>query len=605
MPTAILVEVNFSVPDAAQGGEGAMATSEIEAQLQRILTSNLFSGSQRLCRFLRYLVDRAQENDLERLKEFVVAMEVFDRPSNYDPSVDSIVRVEARRLRTKLKSYYEGPGARDPVLIALRPGSYAPVFKRLEPESIPALPAHPAPASSSNLVRNSVIAVLPFVNTSPEPEQDYFCDGMTEEIISRLGMVQGFTVVARTSVFMFKGQSQDAREVGAKLGAHIIVEGAIRKAGQHLRITAQAIDVRSGHHLWSERFSRQLEDVFAVQEDVAEAIAAALHTHLPQHGSHAVHPPPLDAYLDFMRARHVLNEGSVPDLQIALDQMRNLTRLYPSYGEPFAGIANALAGVTAFGVVSGVAALPELRHNAEIAVRLNPESSIGWMVMAGLSAHWEGDWTEAETRFRRAIHLQPSNGSALLWYGLVLATLGRAEDAARQMKAAVLLDPLSAQSHSHAGIAAYLNRDLEGARFALERALKIRRDFPDATLFLALMHLQRQEPDSAMEVLGYGEPSILHLGALAAAHGQKGDRASANAIAASLRQIQASTFVSPLAFCFAELGSGNLDEALRLLQDAIRDHCILAQLTAASPFVDPLRGLSGFAKVRQGMHLPG
>jgi adenylate cyclase len=596
-----LVDSSFS--ELANGGAGSLQRPQIEAQLQRILKNELFLGSQRLCRFLRYLVDRALANELDQLKEFVVAIEVFDRPSNYDPSVDSIVRVEARRLRTKLKAYYEGPGVNDPVLIALRPGSYAPVFKQLE-QNIKPSPVSCAIALSAKALTHSVIAVLPFVNTSPEPEQDFFCDGLTEEIISRLGAIQGITVVARSSVFTFKGRNQDAREVGAKLGANIIVEGGIRKAGQQLRITAQVIDARTGHHLWGERFSRQLEDVFAVQEELAEAIATALHVHLPQQPAAAVLPPPVDAYLEFMRARHVLNEGSVADMQVALDQMRDLTRRYPNYADPFAGIANSLVGVTAYGLVSGLATLPDLRHNAATAVRLNPESSIGWMIKGGLSAHWDGDWSEAETRFQRAIRLQPCNGPALLWYGLILAMLGRAEDANREVKAAVLLDPLSAQAHSHAGWATYLNRDLQSATLAFQRALAIRRDFPDATLFMGMIHIQREELNSAVEVLGQGEPSPLHLGLLAAAHGRNGDSQTSKAILESLRQMQAATFVSPLAFCFAELGGGSPEKALNLLRDAIRDRCILAQLTAMSPFADQFRHLPGFAKVREEMRLP-
>lgn len=243
-----------------------VSAESVRAQLGRILASDGFVSSQRMCRFLRFVVERTLENDTDRLKEFVVAMEVFDRDEKYDPSIDSIVRVEARRLRTKLKSYYEGPGSDDPVLIGLRPGKYVPLFRTVTPSAKQV--ANTAPIAPER-GEYTTIAVLPFVNMSPEPEQDYFCDGMTEEILNVLASIEGLAVVARTSAFQFKGQALDVRDIGQRLGAHVVVEGSVRKAGPQLRITAQAIDAARGIHLWSETYRRELKDVFAIQEEMS------------------------------------------------------------------------------------------------------------------------------------------------------------------------------------------------------------------------------------------------------------------------------------------------------------------------------------------------
>ena len=252
-------------------GDTVPATAVCE-QLARIVNSPVFISSPRLCRFLTHIVNRTMHGGAGNLKEFSIAMEVFDRTSEYDPNIDAIVRVEARRLRAKLKAYYiNGPGRNDPVLIALRPGTYVPIFRSLgiQPED------RQRDRAAIQLGAGS-IAVLPFVNMSPEPQQEYFCDGMTEEIINSLTQVTDFKVIARTSAFQFKGMSVDIREVGRRLDADLVIEGSVRKSGDQLRITAQAIETESGHHLWAETFRRELKDVFAIQQELAQSVVGLL-----------------------------------------------------------------------------------------------------------------------------------------------------------------------------------------------------------------------------------------------------------------------------------------------------------------------------------------
>jgi TolB-like protein len=257
-------------------GPGAVPALAVCEQLARIVSSQVFISSARLCRFLTHIVNRTMHSSAGDLKEFSIAMEVFDRTSDYDPSIDAIVRVEARRLREKLKAYYTNdPGRNDPVLIALRPGNYVPIFRWLEKQ-----PEDRREDGAAIELGAPSIAVLPFVNMSPEPEQEYFCDGMAEEIINSLSHVEGLKVIARTSAFQFKGMSIDAREVGRLLDADVLIEGSVRKSGDQLRITAQAIQTESGHHLWSETFRRELKDVFAIQEELAQSVAGLLRLHM-------------------------------------------------------------------------------------------------------------------------------------------------------------------------------------------------------------------------------------------------------------------------------------------------------------------------------------
>ena len=238
---------------ANSAADDPVPATAVRDQLARVVNSPGFVSSVRLCRFLTHIVNRTIDGDIDSLKEFSIAMEVFDRTSEYDPNIDAIVRVEARRLRAKLKAYYEeGQGTVDPVLIGLRPGSYVPVFRWLD-----AQPAkHREEIGAAPPPGRICVAVLPFVNMSPEPEQDYFCDGISEEITNSLTRVSGLNVIARTSAFHFKGANIDIREVGQRLGANLVIEGSVSKAGEQLRITAQAIQTESGHHVWSETFRR-------------------------------------------------------------------------------------------------------------------------------------------------------------------------------------------------------------------------------------------------------------------------------------------------------------------------------------------------------------
>ncbi len=366
----------------------APAAKSVLEQLARIVENPKFAPSARLCRFLTHIVNRTLQGDLDSLKEFSIAMEVFDRTAEYDPNVDAIVRVEARRLRAKLKEFYDGPGRNDPVLIGVRPGSYVPIFRWLDPE-----PGNQGgPAGAATQARAS-IAVLPFVNMSPEPEQDYFCDGISEEIINSLTHIAGLKVIARSSAFQFKGGAFDIREVGRRLGADVVIEGSVRKAGEQLQITAQAIEAESGHHLWSEVFRREQEDVFAIQEEIAQSIARLLRADLPMSRTR-VHPSghALDLYARYLRARFLIHQQSPETLWAARDQLEELIRLFPDYALAYSGMATANGLLAHFGAVSGRDVYPAVRANAERGYALDPDLSETCTTLGGLRGWFEYRW---------------------------------------------------------------------------------------------------------------------------------------------------------------------------------------------------------------------
>jgi len=242
-----------------EDGAGCLDTSQaIHLQVDRILRSGAFTRSRRLGRFLRFTVEQMLAGHQSELKEYLVGVEVFGKTESFDPRIDSIVRVEARRLRTKLDLYYQTEGAQDAIVIQFPKGSYVPLIQ--ERDQLP-------PADKSLLAppRRS-ISVLPFINPDPESSDHGFCSGLTEDVIGALTKTAGLRVVARAGE---DGPDRD-RPNGTKPG--LLLEGSVRRHGNRVRVTAQLIDVEKGEYVWCETYDRDATDIFALQEELSRAI---------------------------------------------------------------------------------------------------------------------------------------------------------------------------------------------------------------------------------------------------------------------------------------------------------------------------------------------
>ena len=266
-----------------QEAEDAPPTDEaVRAQLARILGSDDFAQSTRIKGFLGFVVEEALAGRGERLKEYSIATQVFERDESFDPQTNTIVRVEAGRLRRRLERYYLTQGRDDEVRIDLPKGSYVPLFRRqrkAQPPSQPSQEAAPQPIDAAfALPSGPSIAVLPFENLSGDPGQAFFADGITEEIINDLTRFPDLRVIARHSTFKYKGQHVDIREVGRDLGVRYVLEGSVRKGGDLLRVTGQLIDAADGSHLFSENYDRDLsaQNILEIQDDISDRIVAAV-----------------------------------------------------------------------------------------------------------------------------------------------------------------------------------------------------------------------------------------------------------------------------------------------------------------------------------------
>ena len=247
----------------------------IREQLVRVLNSGPFHQSQRRQRFLEYLVNETLAGRGERLKAYNVALEVFERPETFDPTVDPLVRIEAARLREKLREYYGTDGQGDPIHIDLPKGTYTPQIE-FRHEGAPPIARRRAPQTQEVSSAVPAVAVLSFDDLSADRNLGYLGDGVAEDIITALSRFPELVVVARGSSFAYKGRAVDMRQVGKELGVDYIVEGSVRKDGGKLRIVSQLIDAKNGEHVWAERFDRSGMDPWALQDEVTGMIVSAL-----------------------------------------------------------------------------------------------------------------------------------------------------------------------------------------------------------------------------------------------------------------------------------------------------------------------------------------
>jgi len=305
------------------------------------------------------------------------------------------------------------------------------------------------PASDIRAVPS--IAVLPLVNLSRDPDQEYFADGLAEELLNLLAKVPGLHVAGRTSSFSFKGKNEDLRAIGQKLNVKTVLEGSVQRAGDRLRITTQLINAADGYHVWSETYDRKLTDVFAVQDEIARSVVAALKVQLLPERAAGLERPATnpDAYAQVLLGRHLIVRGSLQGYQLALATFRKAVELDPKYAPAWAGVA-----IASFHVGEGVGWHLDSRENdfartlaaADKAIELGPDLADGYAARGYVRVLKTTDWAGARADLARAIALSPGNADAICSQGDLFATLGRLPEAIATLSRATELDPLSVQA---------------------------------------------------------------------------------------------------------------------------------------------------------------
>ena len=305
----------------------------------------------------------------------------------------------------------------------------------------------PTPGATQPVSRVAALAVLPFVNMSADPENEFFSDGITEELINALSRVKGLRVTSSTSAFAYKGRDLDVRDIGQKLNVSAVLEGSVRRAGNRLRVMAQLINAADGYHLWSESYDRQMADVFEVQDELSRAITASLKLRLTPETEPPSQPPTenIDAYTSYLKGLHHLNRRTVEGYRAAIEFFQSALAKDPEYALPHAGIAHsyAMLGFDWYGGMAPLEAWPLARRSVTRALELNRDLVEAHTALGMIRVLYEWDWSGAESSFRRAIEINPGHAPAHHWFSLFLSTRNRHEESLREIQRAHELDPLS------------------------------------------------------------------------------------------------------------------------------------------------------------------
>jgi TolB-like protein/Flp pilus assembly protein TadD len=562
----------------------------ISEQLNRILTSATFVNSGRLSRFLRFTVERATEGRADELKEYSLALSVFDKRDSFDSRFDPIVRVEAGRLRTRLKRYYETEGREDPVVIDLPKGSYVPRFASPQPAAPPIASATPSYSPNS-------IAVLPFADHSPQRDQEYFCDGMTEELINALTKVRELRVVAWTSALHLRGKANDLRKVADQLKVGTIVGGSVRKAGDRLRITVQLIGAADDRYLWSEIYDRELKDVFSIQEEISRAIVARLTVQIadaPDHQLVRRNTESFEAYTLYLKGRHAWNQRSEHSLKHGIDYFEQAIVNDPRYAPAYSGLADSYSLLGNLGAVPARDVKAKAMLAALKAVEIDPTLAEAHTALGHIRATYSWDWPSARAEYKTAIALNPAYATAHHWYAVTyLAPLGLLDEALREIQKAEGLDPMSVSIKRDTAVILYYARRYEQALEESRKTIRIEPAFPGGYWALGLAHEalgQHAEAVAAFRrALELAPDTPRWLGALGHAYSLSGDRVAAERILEKLGELAQTRYVQPFDFALVHLAMGDTGAAFERLEQAFKFRSYELVSMKVDPRFDPAR----------------
>jgi serine/threonine-protein kinase len=560
----------------------------IHRQLERILGRKTFRGSTAPANLLRFTVEETLAGRSAGIKEYTLGSQVLGRGNRFDPKLDTIVRVQFRRLRAKLDQYYAGEGKTDPILIAFEKGGYVPEI-RLRGY---AAASQATPAS---------IAVLPFAEASGNPDEAYFGEGLAEELIHGLSRLPALKVVARTSAFQFRGGGADVREIGSRLGVETIMEGSVRSSGEQLRLSVRLINAVDGFTVWSSVYERRIADIFAVQDELAQAIISALSPRLGTAAGQAGRPRStrsVEVYRLYLRGRHQWNQLGPESLQRAIECFRKVIAQEPSYAPAHAGLADCYIALAGSGYTSPNEVMPKARQAAAEAVALDPTLGEAHTSLAKVTEDYEWRLTEAESIYLKAIELSPGYATAHYWYGMYLLSLSRHTEALCEVRTAQELDPLSPMINWAAG----MMLEIQGKQPEVREQYWVANDLiprnPDTLRYLMLGAARKGrygDFERALRTDDLAHDDVISQIVLAGIHGVHGRTTDGLRL---LERVEgSSTYVPPIPVSTAYLTLGQTDRAQAWLEEAFvqRDSQLL--WLGSDPVFEPLRANPWFQRL--------
>ncbi len=465
----------------------------------------------------------------------------------------------------------------------------------------------PAPSQASPR-----IAVLPLTNISPDSSDEYFVDGLTEELILTLSRITSLRVIARTSVMKFKNQSKSIAEIGRELGVDHILEGSVRKVGNRIRIAVQLVDAVSEEHLWAQQYEREFEDVFDVQSDVANRVASALKIRLRRAEKRNITKKATDnpdAYSDYLNGRYHWNQRTAEGLNEAIRLFTSALSKDPSYALAQAGLADSHAMLALFEFVPPSQAFPEARVAAEKALAIDPNLAEAHTSLGLIRFQYDRDWAGAEAEFRRALELNANHAPAHQFFADYLKAVGRFPEALAEMKRAQELDPVSLAINTGLGHVLYLSRQYDQAIEQYRKAVQLDPAFVQAHLWFGRPYLQKGMYTEAVaevrEAVRLSGESTIALAVLGHAYASAGMKAEAYEMLAKLKDRAAREYVPSYWIALIYLGLGEKDETFAWLERAYQERSSWLAWAKVEPRFDSVRSDPRFSSLLRRMGLEG
>ncbi|HEY6930826.1 MAG TPA: protein kinase [Thermoanaerobaculia bacterium] len=453
------------------------------------------------------------------------------------------------------------------------------------------------------------LAVLPLANFSRDPEQEYFADGMTEELITNLSQIRSLRVISRTSVMGYKDSKKSLPEIGRELKVDGVLEGSVERAGNRVRITAQLIEASTDRHLWAKSYERDLSDVLTLQSEVAQAVAhevRAAVTPEEQARFAQAHPVDPEVHAIYLKGRQHVNMGVEKELREGITLFEQALARDPKNARCWAGVADAWTGLSDF-YLPPREAMPKAREAAEKALALDDSLAEAHTSLAVVYTAYDWKWAEAEKEFRRAIALNPGYAPAHDWYGTLLTSLGRSNESLKESRLATELDPLSPAVYTDLGWNTLLARKPAEAVSPLRKAIELAPDFGLPHAMLAVAFAQTQHPSEALAEAHKAyevDQSPLVIATAGGALAIAGDSAGARQVLVQLDEISKTHYVCPYEVGIVHIWLGEKDEGLRLLEKGYEVRSACMPFTKVDPRLDPIHSDPRYADLMKRLAFP-
>jgi serine/threonine-protein kinase len=455
---------------------------------------------------------------------------------------------------------------------------------------------------------NHSLAVLPLANLSGDPGQEFFADGMTDELITRLAQVSTMRVISRSSVMQYKDAKKSLRSIAKELGVGMVVEGSVARVGTMVRISAQLIDATDDRNLWAESYERTASNVLLLESEIAKAIVANVAAELtPDEKDRIASARQVNAkaHEDYLRGLYYVNQFSIEGFYKGIELFQSSIKEDPTYAPAYAGLASAYCALSSVDLPA-TEAMPKARAAADQALAIDPKLAAAYVPRAYVDAFYNWDWDQGERTFRRAIQLNPNEASAHLFYGQLLMVVGRYDDASREIERARAIDPLSSYANAMAMWPLYLGRRFTEAKEAATRlaASDPKNASPHFVLGLSLSMAGDAKQGAGEFRKAYElDPRPNYLAWVGWARARQGDRAGATQVLRELRTLEKSSYVQPYNFAIMYAALGEPDSCIAALRRGLELRSEEMAEIRASVAMDPLRADPRFREILRKMNL--